>query len=420
LAEGWRYILTELGGDGTELDITGNLNLKGAELTKVLSGPHQITGQISLPDASLITADGHQIKRWKTALYAEDPNEELWVGGLVADYTIDGPAVHLDVTGFTAYPKDMPFDGEIDAVAVDPLDLVRQLWDHVQGRQGGNLGVQVDPQTSSIRVGTTPTTTSVSTADDGTVTTTTTQVNVDGSTTTTTITTRTDGTSTTSTSTQAPSTSVQLSATGGPILINWWSTSDIAGTIDSLAKEAPFDYRELHYWDGDRITHYLELGVPELGARRDTLRFVLGENVFKMPTEEYPDSDIVTEVWVYGAGEGRARIRGVASVAPQNSLRRVITIDDKGITDLDAANRRARDELNRYQPEIPGAGITELVIRNHPNAPLGSYDVGDEILYSGDHDWGPVDVWVKITKLTLRPDDGDDVTATVVRAGTLG
>ena len=54
-----------------------------------------------------------------------------------------------------------------------------------------------------------------------------------------------------------------------------------------------------------------------------------------------------------------------------------------------------------------------------PMLPLGSYDVGDEIAYVGDHDWGLIEVWVKIVKLTIQPETSDDVVATVVRTDTI-
>jgi len=55
-------------------------------------------------------------------------------------------------------------------------------------------------------------------------------------------------------------------------------------------------------------------------------------------------------------------------------------------------------------------------VRDDPDFPA---DVGDEVLYGGDHDWGAVEQWVKIVKMTRAPGTSDDLLLTVVRADTL-
>lgn len=374
----WRYLLFTLNGDGTEVLANSELKLTKPQLSRVLSGPHQITGSIALPYAEMIQTGQIVIRRRKTAIMAEDPNGDIWVGGLVFDYSIDGPVMSLDVAGFSAYPKDEPYDGDYSKQNIDPLQVHRDIWDYLQSQPGGNLGLELNDASSPVKIGTPATDTSSS-----------------------------------------DTTSENLAGDKGPVRLNWWSTEDLGGVQDTLAKNTPFDYLEIHEWDGDVVRHRLVRGYPTIGVRRDGGRFVLGENVAKMPGEDYSEDDVATAVMVLGAGEGRSRIRGMAAINPVNSLRRVKVIDDKDITKPADAQKRAQEELQRYQPEVLGAGITELVISNHPNAPLGTYDVGDEILYSGDHDWGPVDVWVKIIKLTISPDDGDNVIASVVRSDTL-
>lgn len=377
--EGWQYLLFNLNGDGTEDLVHPDVKLSGPSLSRVLSGPHEISGSLALPDASLLDHGQLLIRRWKTALMAVMPGgDRIWCGGIVADYHIDGPSLVLDVAGFTAYPKDQPYDGEYEGVGVDPTDIYRMLWSNLQAKAGGDLGLEIDSTTSDVRVGTPA-------------------ENVDFTT----------------------SSGENVNFTAGPVKINWWSTDDVGGYIDTMAKATPFDTLEDHHWEDDQVRHFVKIGVPSIGNRKDDLRFVLGENVFKMPSETYAGEDVATEVWVFGSGEGRDRVRGVAGVVVENSVRRVIVIDDKTITSKELAYARASQELFFHQPDTPGAGIAELVIRNHPNAPLGSYDVGDEIRYSGDHDWGTVDIWVTILKLTARPEEGDDLIATVTRSDTI-
>lgn len=379
---GWNYLLYESTGEGYDTFLKGNVPLVNVSATKVLSGPHQITGTLDIPYRDLVNPDGSPLlRRWKTTLYLEDPNEKIWVGGILADYTITDSKLNLDITGFTTQIKEQPFDADVAAVQVDPLDVTRDIWMHHQGEAGGNLGLVLDDTKSPVRIGV---------------------IEPD------TIETREDG---------------SQSVTKGndqSFKLNWWSTDDSGGVIDTLAKDTPFDYLEEHYWVGSQVHHRLRLGYPGLGEVKGHLRFVLGENVFKVPTEDYTGDHVITEVWVFGAGEGRTMIRGIAKVHPANSVRRVRKIHDKKITSTAHAQARAREILEGYQPTTPGAGITELLVRNHTNAPLGSYDVGDVVVYSGDHEWGDVVIWMKIVKMTVTPDAGDDVVLTVVRADNLG
>jgi hypothetical protein len=379
MSSDWRFLFFELNGDGTENFIRGDVLLDTPSAIKVLSGPHQIGGVLTIPVQDLQLADGSPVlRRWKTTVYLQDPNGEIWAGGVLVDFTIDGPALTVDVSGLTTYAKDQPYGAEYSQLGVDPLDVVRDIWGYLQNQTGGNIGLVLDDTTSPVRIG----------------------VPADSS-------------------TASPSDGEDLTGTQGAIKMNWWSTDDCGGAVDTLAKNTPFDYLERHYWDGEIIRHRLELGYPGIGARKTDPRFVLGENVYKIPSETYAADDVVTEVWVLGAGEGRARLRGVASLVPKNSVRRVKIIDDKTLDTQEKVDAQAQQELATYQPDMPGAGITELVVSNHSNAPLGSYDVGDEILYSGDHEWGDIAIWVKITRMALSPNGGDDVTISVVRTDTL-
>lgn len=511
--QSWRHLLFELNGDGTESFVKGGLPLAEVKATRVLSGPHQITGKLTAANPDLTDANGAPLlKRWKSTIYVEDSNRQIWIGGVVADYSIDGPDVSIDVTGFTTAIKDEPYDAEFKAVQIDPMVVVREFWGHYQSRLGGNLGLTIDHVSTPVRIGEppesvtiTPSEISRAAQDIAERLVSTQEVGNDllweGA--------------PDHVKTHAPtfladftgnrnpldrlamfahlgpwttipqklkaaqeirdrlrgglhinpdwgwpeaSTDVfwhrgfLLSSYGGAyndtvaavawldnyieqnlgqtassppnnvLRYNWWSTDDMGGVIDQLAKDTPFDYLEHHTWDGTTIKHRLEIGYPRIGNRLngDTApRFVLGENVVVVPSEEYDGEDVVTEVWVLGAGEGRAKIRGMASVAPRDSIRRVKQIDAPEIQTMEEARRRAQDELAFYQPDTPGAGVTALVVSNHSNAEFGTYNVGDEIMYSANSDWGKVAIWVRILTMTINPEDSDNVTLTVARADTL-
>lgn len=374
----WRILLFELNGDGTETFIKGDVKLSDTQPIRKLSTPHQITGTLQRSATDLVDTNGAPLlKRWKTTAYVADENDKIWVGGVLADFDIDGPKLTIDVTGFTAYLKDQPYDGDFTSQGIDPLEIVRLFWAHQQERPGGNLGLEVDTASSPVRIGQPPRQV---------------EFNADGS-------------------------PVSFTADDKSVKYNWWSTGDMAGVIDTLARDTPFDYLEEHTWDGLQIRHFLKLGYPAIGTPQPELRFVLGENVRVMPSEKYSGDDVVTEVWVFGAGEGRDRVRGVASINPEGSLRRVKQVDDKSITDTTVATNRARDILMGYQPDIPGAGITTLLVSNHSHAQFGTFDVGDVVIYSGEHQWGDVVIWVKILTMTLLP--SGQMLLQVTRADTI-
>ncbi len=375
----WSYRFFRLNGDGTETFLVGDVPVANPVPTRKLSTPHSITGALTPQATQLLEKDGQtMLRRWQTTAYVADDNDHIWVGGILVDYAIDGENLTFDVAGFTSYPTGMPYEGEYDEVQVDPLDVYRHCWDHLQGRRGANLGLELDATTSPVRIGDFVFTD----ADD-------------------------------------PTTTLPKVERKG-VTLNWWSTRDLGSVMDKLAAETPFDYLEDHYWDGDTVRHRLRLGYPTLGTRLEGVhapRFVLGENVWAIPGEDYSGDDVVTEVWAYGAGEGRDRLVGSASIVPRDSVRRVRIIDDKTILHKDQAVNRAREELMLYQPDIPGAGISQLLVRDMSQAPYGSFDVGDEVAYSGAHHWGDVLIWVKIVTITLQP-NGSMVLG-VVRADTV-
>lgn len=379
MAEGWRYLAYRLNGDGTESMVHPALPISGAQPVRVLSGHHQISGTLHASTQDLRTETGRPIfERWRTAIYAENPAGDLWVGGLLADFSIDGSQITLDVAGFTAYPADQPYDGEeVGYIQQDALWVFRFMWEWLQAQPGANLGLAIDDTLSGVLVGTP--------AED---------VNFQ------------------------TSAGTQVSFTAGPYMLNWWSTDDLGAKIDELAKQTPFDWIEEHSWSGvqESPVHFLRLGYPTLGNRKDDLRFVLGENVYKIPREDLLGDDVVTGVIVLGSGEGRDRVVGRAIRTPDSSLRRIKTIDDKTITSNTQADARALAELEAYRSVMDNPNVTELVVVDHPNAPLGSYDVGDEIPYAGDHEWGSVDIWGKVTKIALNPDEGNTAVVSIIRS----
>lgn len=372
----WRYVATRFAGDGTETIIADELPLQDVELHDDLSGPGAFTATISPEVARLKADDGNPIfRRWSTGLYAIRDGQ-VRCGGILATVADDGPKLSLDAVGLTGYALGMPYTGpEYQGVQVDPLDLVRRMWDHIQAQPHGNLGLVVADTTSPLRVGVKSKDVSFTTGSGESV-----------------------------------------DFTTGPYVLAPYSTTDMAKAIDDLAKAAPFDYHAAHAITGDTITHRLDLGYPGIGRRRHDLRFVVGENILPIPGVTYGTDDMASEVMILGAGDGRSMVIGNWA-APTDALRRVVVLENKTVRSKAAAVRLAEREARRRveAPVLP----EEVVVLNHPNAPLGSYSVGDEVLLQTADGWGDgFAVWSRIVSLATDPAT-DAVTLTTIRSETV-
>jgi len=49
--------------------------------------------------------------------------------------------------------------------------------------------------------------------------------------------------------------------------------------------------------------------------------------------------------------------------------------------------------------------VSEVTIIDHPHAPLGSFDVGDEILVQTGSGWADdIALWCRVVSMTISPD----------------
>lgn len=358
-----RFILQELpSGDLVDWAVP----LSGAVSTETLSGPRALSGALPVGYPVPVLEWGHAI--W----YEEDG--VILGGGIVSDIDDDGQHLTVTCVGFTGYLQKLPWLAPTeDLVQVDPLDVVRKIWAHVQAQPGGDLHVTVDPATSPIRIGDK-------------------ERQVDFTT----------------------STGEAVSFDAGPFRLNAIDAQDLQKVIDDLAADTPFDYREHTYWDGEKIRHRLELGHPQLGAVRPDLRFVIGENVAVLPHLSGDAAAYASEVLVIGAGEGRAAVTAHVPSTTVTRLRRVAIIADKTLRSMAAATNRARAELATRDPR---GALSELVVVDHPNAPVGSYDVGDTIHVTGPlYNGGTIDHWARITEISRPVDHAGRATLSLVPA----
>lgn len=371
----WHFFATRLKGDGTEVRLASELPLEGATPRRVLSGPSDLgSPTIPVEVARLKGLDGKPIfVPWSTAIYAEKDGQ-IRFGGIVTDMTLEDERVSLTVEGFTAYLHGMPYTDDRQWIQADPLDIARHIWSHVQGQGQGNLGVTLDNTKSPVRIGTEERDVEFDTSE-----------------------------------------GEHVEFTAGPYRLNWYSTHDLGQEFDNLAEETPFDYEEVHSWSGETIRHHIRLGYPTLGRRRHDLRFVVGENVAVVPTVELSGDDYASEVVFLGAGEGASMVRYTAYYGVPARLRRVAVVQDKSVTTLQRAMALANSELRIRSSGIED--VSQVVVRDHPNAPLHSWQMGDEILIQGSGTgWaGDLSLWVRVLEDTFDTTGSGTATLTVSR-----
>lgn len=369
----WRYIAMRLNGDGTATTIHPELPLNNVEIQDVLSGPNTMAATLSPESPALLDSVGRPIlDEWSTAIFAEYQGE-IYGGGIVADCDFTGPAWNINTTGLIGYWKDMPYTGGGRFfVDEDTLNIVRAIGDHVQGQDHGNVGLEFGDTLSGVHVGhslTAP------------------EYDPNG-----------------------PSDGLTLESQAYKLA--WHADFDLLSNIDDLAEQTPFDYHERHFWDGDDIRHVLDFGVPNLGRKRNDLRFVLGENLFVTPSFTRVGDDYANEVYLLGAGEGAKMIRG-HSTTVRDRLRRVAVITDSSVRRVGRANRMAGREL-AWRKSL--GDITSLTIRDHPHAPIGAIEIGDEIYVEGTAGWITFNSWCRVLSRTIHPASPGAMDVTLVRS----
>ena len=372
----WRYLAFSA-PDGQYL---GELDLTDVELTRHLSGPGRLTGKLTanaLPDG---------VRPWACTIWAE-ASDQIRGGGPLAALTVtDDGTYQLDATGISGLPGGQPWDGpEISEIQADPLDLVRRIWNYQQSQPDGNLNITLDGLASPVRVG-----------EAGY------WVQKQG-----------DAVDAEEKPVPAPPNADAIIAGSKnrdkdapkspdgyryiepkPFELNWWTTTDLGQVIDRLANDTPFDYLEHTTWLGDQLAHHIQLGYPTISGRKPHLRFALEENITVRPQLAAHDDDYASAVLALGAGEGAAMVRAPIISQPGRGIRRIKVLIDKTATDPARLTARAWQYLNAFDGH---ARLREFEVTDHPHAPIGSFDVGDEIFITG------LDRWVRIITLTVHP-----------------
>lgn len=375
---GWRYFATRLNGDGTETLIHPDLPLSDPSVETVISGINAVEGKIAPVFSTMLGSDGLPLlSEWSTAIYAEQDGE-IRGGGILTKSGFDGPDWNIEAIGFLGYGKDMPYTGSgYKGIKQDAIDVARVIWRHIQGQPNGNLGLVFDDTTTDgkVIIGTELK-----------------QVEFD---------------------TQ----SGPVSFESGPYKLNWYSNHDLQGDFDNLAASTPFDYVERHRWNTDgTIGHFVEIGYPRIGRLRDDLRFIYGVNVFSPVAYDRNGEEYASGTMVLGAGEGASMIRSIREISRPGRLRRIAVVVDDTIKSRRVADSRA-DAENQWRSRL--GDVESILVRNHPNAPLGAAAVGDEIRINGRGDWIDPDMSVRILSIRIDPTNADQAEYQIARTDKL-
>lgn len=471
----WRFFATRLHGDGTETMLHPDLPLADVEPEFTLSGTSSLRATIPVEVANLTDAGLDVLVAWSTVIWVELDGRArgAWI---LTDVEKAGPKLSLSGLGFIGFAKGTPYGGEKSFIDTDALDVFRHVWEHIQAQPGANLGLTLESDRSGVLLGRqsaekwptitegakaalttpgagfklvwtkTPAKPAVTTKRkvSGKVETKVTPAKPavtetlygvgsrdypktipDGSTVI--VRNRATGVVTrdlagkglpagcdvmgvaTKKEPQKDTEGEQLE----PFTLAWYADADLGAKLDTICEQGNFDYVEEHSWDGDAPRHVLRFAAPLAGRVRDDLRFAVGENIIEAPALTEKAEQIATEVVVLGAGEGRAMVRGTWKASTPGRLRRVKTVTDKSLrTKADADARAAREG----KAATLGADIASIVVRDHPNAPLGSWGLGDTITVRGDgQGWaGDWTMQLRIISYTLSPDK-DTATLTVAR-----
>jgi hypothetical protein len=405
MAEQWQYFAQRI-LDGTWLDRVG------AQMTSVTMtwdlATDQFQGTITPQDRDRTASDGRPLfDEWSTAIYAVESGIIRW-GGLLIDSEFTGPGWVLGAVGFRGYPNGNMYNGAVwTQNAIDPLDVVRYIWSYLQTQPGGNLGLVADTTASTARVGAA---TYVTAPGNQSLTQIATAANLTLA--------QIQALNSTANRSANGYTYQSLPATGNvpagvpvitalsPYTLAWYNGTDCGQELSNLAQSAPFGMSESHAWADagqNTVSHRLVLGYPRIGTRQQNLRFVEGENITALVDVSRNGVDYANELLGIGAGTGSAAVRTTVGSPDPYRLRRCGSVVNQMITDAGQLSSLAQRMLTTLQAPLAGQ-IGSCTWLNHPNAPLGSFAQGDDVLISVKNGWlAGQDIWHRITSYTYNP-----------------
>ncbi len=349
-------------------DVHGNIiarNVVPMEpiVSRVLSGPASIQFKIHPKDPSIQLADGSgpiQLKPWGHIIhalkYGLDGTEQVWASGIMQPSDVDPQTgiMSVQAQGFSNYAKGLPWLENWNPIAVDPFEIVSRIWTHIQSYAQGNLNVTVYPSSSGTQM--------------------------------------------------LPGFSFEneeFIQDFFAIFIRESDRNDCGDYITKLARDIPFDYLEetTRATPSSAFQKKIKLAYPYGGVDQEALVFRAGENIISATPKQEVEVDWFSDIIINGYFPGKVYSATISN-ADTNRLRRVMSETDLHINSNERAAAWGHKKLSRRQ--WPAGQFESIVIDPyHPNAPHGSFDVGDIIRIQGEVPWyGNLNVKHKIMSHT--------------------
>jgi hypothetical protein len=336
-----------------------DLPLSDVEFGPELSGPGSMTATLEPHLAHLVPA---QADPGTTKLFVERDGRLMW-GGLVWRAEPVGGKYPIEAAGFSSYlgsRHDLHgnLNGRGPYTYADPCKVIRDVWAYCQEQPDGDLGVSVDATTSTATLGT----------------------------------------------------------PAEPYSPAWWEAPTLDSIItDAVAVDGAPQWTEQVAWSNGKPTARIQVGWPRLGTRRTDITFTTGVNISESAPVLYDGDSYAQVVVALGTGEGRARQRAT-DAARDGRLRLEKVLDLPSVKGTDRLAALAR--TGRIAAQVRGE-VQQIVVRDHPAAPFGSVQIGDDVRVSIHDQWTDWDGWCRITAWSLSPaqsDQAEQMTLTLKRA----
>jgi len=356
-----RFTVIEVNSDKI---LSRDLVVQEPEVMWRLSAPAIVSFKLP-PGEYFKSAQGIKWTNWGQWIITEleiNGARRIIAATIVSKNTVDPTSgvMQIESTGFMGYPDKIPFLENFNPIAVDPFEIVQRVWAHCQEFSNAQLGVEVQPASSGTQM--LP------------------GYSFDGST---------------------------LSFDFFAVFYRAIDFPDCQQIIEGLARDIPFDMYEHASWNEDRtsVTKTLQLAYPLGGFRQDYLVFRVGDNVLSAERSDEMDIEPVSDVIVRSWAPGKTISSQVSNYDPTR-LRRVIMEEAAYVDSQERAAAWAKRKLQRRN--VPAHFQKITIDANHPNAPAGSFDVGDSIFITApDFPWyGTIEQWHRITSIIYKEAEG--------------